>query len=201
MQQSPLNIFLLGDPAAGKATQAAFLIAKYPLYDLDMGQELRRLKARDPKIRKMLERSYDRGHTTQTVLVRKIFKQKIFSTPKSKGILFDGNPKQIGEAKLVYQWLKKQHRQNSVLIYLSIPMAETIKRMSGRVEYFKGKFSKRADDNAASLKNRVKYYRKNVTGVVKFYKSKYPYKKISGLGTKRDVKKRIVDFLKKFYGK
>ena len=35
----PLNIILLGDPAAGKATQSKLLMQKFPLYDLDMGKE------------------------------------------------------------------------------------------------------------------------------------------------------------------
>jgi adenylate kinase len=194
----PLNIFLLGDPAAGKATQAAFLVKKYKLYDLDMGKELRRLQATDPKVRKLLTKTYDKGHVTQTNLVRTIFKKKIFATPKSKGILFDGNPKQIGEAKLIFQWLKQQKRSKAILLYLNIPMSETIKRMSGRVEYFKGKFSKRTDDNKAALENRVKYYRKNIAGVVKFFKTKYPYKQISGIGTKQQVEKRILEFVKRY---
>ena len=191
MSKKPFNLILLGDPAAGKATQAAFLIKKYPLYDLDMGKELRRLKARDGQARAMMQKTYDKGHTTQTAIVRKIFHDKIFSVPKSKGILFDGNPKQIGEAKLIYRWLKQQNRGRAILIYLNIPMPETVKRMANRVEYFKGKFSKRADDNKAALQNRVKYYRKNITGVIKFFRTKFPFKQISGLGAKEEVKKRL----------
>ncbi len=194
---APLNIFLLGDPAAGKATQAASLIKKYPLFDLDMGKELRKLQARDPKVRRLMAKTYDKGHVTQTNIVRGIFKKKIFSTPAKKGILFDGNPKQIGEAKLIYHWLKQQHRERAILIYVTIPMSETVKRMSGRMEYFKGKFSKRTDDNAVALQNRVKYYRKNIAGVVKFFKSKYPFKQISGMGTKEQVRRRIVEFVDK----
>src|SRR4051812_35241108 len=119
-KDQPLNIILLGDPAAGKATQAGFLVKKYPLYDLDMGKELRVLKARDKKAREEMKKTYDRGHTTQTKIVREIFKKRIFATPKSKGILFDGNPKQIGEAKLIYQWLKQQKRTRAILIYLTV---------------------------------------------------------------------------------
>lgn len=194
----PLNIFLLGDPAAGKATQAQYLVKKYRLYDLDMGKELRKLQASSPQVRKLLAKTYDKGHVTQTNLVRGIFKKKIFATPKAKGILFDGNPKQIGEAKLIYQWLKHQKRQRAILIYLSIPMSETLKRMRNRVEYFKGKFSKRTDDNKAALQNRVKYYRKNIAGVVKFFRTKYPYQQISGLGSREQVKKRLLEFIKKY---
>ncbi len=194
----PLNIFLLGDPAAGKATQAAFLIKKYKLVDLDMGKELRKLQATDKKIRDQLKKTYDKGHVTQTSIVRKIFHDKIHSASKNKGILFDGGPKEIGEAKVVYRWLKQQKRAEALLIYLSIPMKETVKRMDNRVVYFKNKFSKRTDDSKLALQNRVKYYRKNIVGVVKFYRTKYPYKKISGLGTRDEVEKRIVGFVSKY---
>jgi adenylate kinase len=198
MDTQPLNIILLGDPAAGKATQASFLVKKYPLYDLDMGKELRNLKARDKKAREQMKKTYDKGHTTQTNIVRELFKKRIFATPKTKGILFDGNPKQIGEAKLIYQWLKQQKRTRAILIYLAVPMSVTIKRMSNRVEYFKGKFSKRTDDNEQALKNRVKYYRKNITGVVKFFRTKFPYKKISGAGSPVQVDERVRKFIDKY---
>ncbi len=101
----------------------------------------------------------------------------------------------LGEAKLISRWLKQKNRHEPIVIYLSIPMKETIKRMQDRMEYFKGKFSKRADDNSAALKNRVKYYRKNVAAVVKYFKAKYPYKKISGLGNREQVQKRILQFI------
>lgn len=192
----PLNIFLLGDPAAGKATQAAWLTRRFHLYDLDMGRELRFLKARDPRVRKLLERTYDKGKTTQTNLVRGIFKKRISDVPKRQGILFDGNPKMIGEAKLIYRWLTEQGRNRAVLVYLSIPMSETVARTAGRREYFKGKYSKRSDDTPGALKNRVKYYRTQITHVVSFFKSKYPYRKISGLGTRAEVRQRILKFLK-----
>jgi adenylate kinase len=195
--QLPLNIILLGDPAAGKATQAAFLVKQFPLYDLDMGKELRKLQAKDKNIRDMLKKTYDQGKTTQTDLVRGIFKQLILGTPQSKGILFDGNPKMIGEAKLIHKWLKEQQRQKVILIYLTVPMSETCKRMANRVEYFKGKYSKRTDDNERALKNRVKYYRTQITQVLTFFQSKYPYKKISGMGTPEEVRVKIEKFVQK----
>ncbi len=195
----PINIILLGDPAAGKATQANLLLKRFPLYDLDMGKELRVLKSKDLRVKKLLEGTYDKGNLTQTDLVRSIHKQQIFKTPKKLGILFDGTPKMVGEARLVQKWLKQTGRDRALLIYLSIPMAETLKRMEKRVEYFKGKFSKRADDNQQALKNRVKYYRKNISAVLRYFKKIYPSKNISGLGNVGDVNKRLLKFIKSVY--
>lgn len=197
-QDQPINIILLGDPAAGKATQAALLLKKYRLYDLDMGKELRKLKSTNPRIRRALKATYDKGNLTQTRLVRQIHKEKIFSTPQSRGILFDGTPKMLGEAKLIYKWLKLQRRREPLVIYLSLPMSETAKRMKNRVEYFRGKYSKRADDTGAALKNRVKYYRKNITQVVRFFKKHYRFKKVSGLGSIVQVHRSLLKAIKHF---
>ncbi len=40
----PFNLILLGDPGAGKATQAAYFAKKYNMFDFDMGKELTLLR-------------------------------------------------------------------------------------------------------------------------------------------------------------
>lgn len=194
MNEKPLNIILLGDPAAGKATQAKNLMKKFRLYDLDMGRELRRIdvKTKNQLLRKELAATLNRGKLTPTKLVRGIFMQVIDSVPKNKGILFDGTPKMIGEARLVKKILDANGRSNVKVIYLSIPQAETLKRMAGRREYFKGKYSKRADDTPAALKNRIRYYRRNIEGVKKYFAEIYGLRSINGIGGRNEIFKRIL---------
>jgi adenylate kinase family enzyme len=197
-KQKILNIILLGDPAAGKATHGEFLAKKFNLYDLDMGRELRNLE-HDSKLRKKykLDKTLDSGKLTPTELVRDLLHDKIHSTPKNRGILFNGTPKMLGEAKLVAKWLKQEKRDNVLFIYLSIPLTETMRRMTARTSYFRGKFSKRPDDNNKALKNRIAYYKKNITEVVAFFKKIYPFEKISTVGTIPVARKRLLDKLKK----
>jgi adenylate kinase family enzyme len=187
-----LNIILLGDPAAGKATHGAFLAKKYHLYDLDMGRELRSLE-HNPVLRKKykLDQTLDSGKLTPTALVRNLLRDKIHATQKTQGILFNGTPKMLGEAKLVAKWLKTEKRQKVIFIYLSIPLKETIRRMTARKTYFKGKFSKRPDDNDRALKNRIAYYKNNISQVVKYFKKLYPSLTISTLGSIAEARKRL----------
>ncbi len=195
-KDTPLNLILLGDPAAGKATHAKYLCQTFNMYDLDMGRELRNIKNQKSKLQDVLQKTLDKGKLTPTDIVRKILYEKIHSTPKNKGILFDGTPKMIGEAKLVTKWLKAEGRSKPLVIYMSIPMTETIKRMTQRKEDFKGKFSKRADDDKKALQNRVKYYRENISEVVKYFKTIYAYKKISSnapVPKVRKVLQKIID--------
>jgi len=195
----PLNIILLGDPAAGKATHGKFLAKKFRLYDLDMGKELRSLE-NNPRMRKKyrLDETLDKGKLTPTELVRRLLHDRIHNTPKNQGILFDGTPKMLGEAKLVAKWLKQEKRGRVLFIYLSIPLKETIRRMTSRKTYFKGKFSKRPDDNDKALKNRIRYYQKNIQEVVSYFKKLYPFINISTIGTIPAAKKRLAEHLEKY---
>ncbi len=200
----PINLILLGDPAAGKATHAKYLCERFNMYDLDMGKELRKIKnqsaSRQTKVKNILSKTLDKGKLTPTNVVRNILFEKIHATPKSKGILFDGTPKMIGEAKLVTKWLKNEKRSNPLVVYMSIPAKETVRRMTMRKEDFAGKFGKRADDDAKALQNRVKYYRNNISEVVKFFRKIYNFKKISSNAPVPKVRKILVNLIEKHLG-
>lgn len=186
--KKPLNLILLGDPASGKGTQGARLVKKYHFYDLDMGNEVRKPAARA---------QYDYAKTTAigkltpTVVVRNIFKRVIASTPAREGILFNGNPKMINEAKLVARSLARARRSDPLVIYLSIPNREMLKRAEKRRIYMNGKLVKRDDDSIRALRNRQKYYKEQISRVVAFFGERYTVKNISGMGTEAAVEKKI----------
>ncbi len=188
MHHYPLNIILLGDPASGKGTQAARLVKKYGFYDLDMGKEVRKpaMKARfDYKGTTAV------GKLAPTAVVRNIFRRVIQETPPRQGILFNGTPKMIGEAKLIAGWLQQYKREDLLVIYLRIPASETLRRTQKRREYVRGKLVKRDDDAERALKNRWRYYKTQISRVVAFFKKKYPFREISGIGSRAEVWKRI----------
>ena len=68
--------------------------------------------------------------------------------------------------------------------------------MTVRKTYFRGKFSKRPDDNNLALKNRIAYYKKNIAEVVSYFKKRYPFIKISTVGTIPQARKRLTEKLK-----
>ncbi len=196
-----LNIILLGDPGAGKATQGAYLAKKYSMYDHDMGRELTLLREKDKSVEKTQRLTADRGVLTPTAIVRKINEKVVLGLPKSKCILFDGHPKMVGEAKLVAKFLKQTGRPDPLVIYLKIPATEVVNRIQKRKGYYNTKFNKRADDSTQGLRNRAKYYRKNIAEVVEFFKSKYTYVPIDAMGTRAEVRQRIQKAIVKFLSK
>lgn len=184
----PFNIILLGDPASGKATQADKLARKYRMYDLDMGKEVKKPAA-------LAQYDYAKttaiGKLTPTVVVRKIFQNAVGSVPPAQGIIFNGTPKMINEAKLVSRLLKQNKRSDPLFIYIHIPTHETLKRALKRHEYVKGKLVRRDDDSERALRNRRRYYKEQIAHVVTFFKERYEFRTISGMGTEAEVAARI----------
>jgi adenylate kinase len=195
MKQPTFNLILLGDPASGKGTQARVLARKCHFYNFDMGKEVRK-----PAVLA----SYDYAHTTAigkltpTSVARGILRRVISKTPAQKGLLFNGHPKMIGEAQFVSKWLKKYKRRDPLVLYVHIPMEETLIRARRRVAYVAGKRRKRDDDAERAIRNRKRYYKEQVSRVVTFFKKKYTVKFVSGMGTRAEVAKRIEQEVKKF---
>jgi adenylate kinase len=194
-KKKPFNLILLGNPASGKGTQAVRLTKKYHFFDLDMGREIRK-----PTVRAQFNyaKTTAVGHLTPTAIVRGIFQEVIRAVPSEKGILFNGTPKMINEAKLVSRLLKENRRSAPLVIYLNISTAEIMRRMTKRVEKIDGKLVKRDDDTARALRNRQKYYKGQISRVVAFFGERYTVKKISGMGTEAAVGKKIEAAIKKY---
>ena len=186
-----LNLILLGDVAAGKATQSKYFAKKYKLYDFDMGRELTLLRQKQQSVNHTLKKNYDKGILAPTDLCKKILKEKISKLPKSKGILFDGHPKMVQEARLANELLLKTGRSKPLVLYITIPVKETQKRISIRKGYLGTKTTRRSDDTIKGLQNRAKYYRKNIKAVTEYFAKVYTFARIDGMGTPAQVRIRI----------
>ena len=122
------------------------------------------------------------GKLTPTVLARRIMRETLDRVPRSRGILFDGHPKMLGEAKLMAHQLGTQRRADPLVVYLSIPFSEVVRRAEKRG---------RSDDQPNALRNRIAYYRVHMAAAVRFYRRRYAFRKVSGIGTRDAVFARL----------
>jgi adenylate kinase len=197
-RQKPFNLILLGDVGAGKATQSAYFAKKYKMFDFDMGRELTLLRKQNAYIDSVQKRTADKGILTPTKIVRGILQSTITKIPKSQGILFDGHPKMIGEAKMVKKLLAESKRTDPLVIYLLIPPEESVKRVLLRKGYDHTQVKKRSDDTIAGLKNRAKYYRDQIKKVTEYFSNHYDFVCIDGVGTPDEVRKRVQNAITAF---
>lgn len=182
----PFNLILLGDPASGKATQAARIVKRYGLHDFDMGHELRK-----PETRARFDYASmnAKGNLSPTWVVRDILRRTIESMPSGKGILFDGHPKMIGEAKMVAALLRKNRRRDPLVVYLRVPVSERLRRIRKRA---------RDDDTPEAIRGRARYYRNQVSRVVSYFRKRYVVKRVSGTGSRDEVWKRIKTIIDRY---
>jgi adenylate kinase family enzyme len=188
-QTPKFDLILLGDPAAGKATHGRVLAKHFKLYNLDMGHELR-MMSRKGQHGQVLDKTLHQGKLSPTKIVRGILTDRIQSN-ESKRILFNGTPKMIGEARLVFKLLKSARPKDSkvIVIYLTVSKVEMLRRMTGR---------KRKDDNREAIENRFKYYKEHIASVVEFFKKKYPFTVINTHATEAEVNQKIFKIIDEF---
>lgn len=182
------SLILLGDPAAGKTTQARLLTKAYGLRPLEMGKLLRLSK--DPQVRKRI----NSGQLAPTATVRKIMYDFVVRTPPERGILLNGT-RMVGEARFLAKLLADCGHKENLVVYLNVPRGEMERRARGRVERLAGRVIRRADDDPAVLRNKKRFHDENLPKVIGFLRQKYPFRRISGVGTPAQVFGRIKSFI------
>jgi len=183
--EKPINIIFLGDPGSGKATQGPLIVKKYDLFEFDFGEWLRELK--DPEEKKKFNMTeIHQGNLALSDPACEVFRNIILTTPKNKGILFNGNPKAFVEAQAMEEAFREAKRRDPMVIYIKISYEEMMHRLEIR-----NRATGRKDDKG--IENRIKYYKEEVSEVVKYFKKRYCFQEISGMGTEKEVSDRLIN--------
>lgn len=160
MKKLGFDLILLGDPAAGKDTQALLLAKKFNVVLARSGEYLRKLK----------NYNYRHGKPAPTNLII-LFLDK-FLKPKNKDVIFVGAGRLKPEAEYLVKSLKKTNRDFFVL-YIRLPKKEIIKRSQKRAE-------RREDIDVKLINSRIAYFKTQVSKTVKFYQKIGKLKFING---------------------
>ena len=86
------------------------------------------------------------------------FRNVLDSKKPAKGVIFDGFPRTIPQAKALKKMLNERGTDVSVMLNLQVEEEELIKRLLER-----GKVSGRSDDNLETIKSRLDVYHTQLT--------------------------------------
>lgn len=129
-----INLVLLGPPGAGKGTQAKRLIEEYPLVHLSSGDMLRAEKAAGSELGKKVIGYMDSGSLVPDELVTAVviarIKQELAAG--KKGVLLDGFPRTLGQAKDLDKAFAEIGAKIDAVIDLHLDTDLIVDRMSGR---------------------------------------------------------------------
>ncbi len=189
-----LVISVLGPPGSGKGTQAEKLIAKYNLAYVNMGGILRELKEKNTPLSEEVSSYLDKGLLVPDEVIIKVLEDYLSGIGRLDGIVFDGFPRVLSQAKYFDEFLNQKGQQIDLVIYFTLSEDEIIKRLAnrrtcsqcGRVfnlvtnppqkegicDSCGGQLIVRSDETPEAISNRLKQFKEKTLPVVEYYKNK-----------------------------
>ena len=187
-----LNIALFGPPGAGKGTQSESLIAKYGLLYISTGDILRKEIASGSELGKKINAITSEGHLVSDELIMSIIRKTIETNPHVEGILFDGFPRNISQAKLLENLMEELGTPFTGVLSLEVPREELITRLINR-----GKVSGRSDDKEDVILKRLKEYEEKTLPVAEYFSKKGNFYPVKGVGSLEEIFDRLVAEIEK----
>jgi len=127
-----IRIVLLGPPGSGKGTQASALQKRRGIPHIASGDILRANVRDDTQLGRQARPSMDRGDLVPDALILDMMAQRLSQPDAGDGYILDGFPRTVAQAEALEQRLEQIGRELDAVIYLSVPEAEILRRLSGR---------------------------------------------------------------------
>jgi adenylate kinase len=214
-----LKIILLGPPGAGKGTQAQFICQAFDIPQISTGDMLRAAIGAGTELGRKVKAVMDSGALVSDDIIIDLVKERIAEDDCRNGFLFDGFPRTIVQAEA----LVDAGVDVDVVLEITVPDEEIIKRMSGRrvhpasgrtyhVEYNPPvkrdlddvtgeQLIQRDDDKEATVRERLSVYRKQTEPLIDYYSKKsngdkLRYVTVNGLGKVEEIQQEILSSLR-----
>lgn len=218
-----MNLILLGPPGAGKGTQANVLAEKHGLVQLSTGDMLRAAVKAGTEIGLKAKAIMAKGELVSDDIVVRIIKERITEPDCDNGFILDGFPRTLTQAAALEKMLKSAKRKLDGVVELKVDDKILVDRISGRFSCSKcgagyhdtfkptktmgvcdacgsKDFTRRADDNAETVKTRLMAYYKETSPIIGYYFAKGMLESVDGMGAIDKVSADIEQALKKFSG-
>lgn len=209
----PINYVLIGPQGSGKGTQAKFLMEKYNLQHISTGELLRKISEIPSTLGLKIKKIIESGELISDELLIEVFHNELQAIDKTKGILLDGIPRTLNQAKLLDEVITQEGILLPKAINISINQQSAIDRLtkrktckkcqtpylptdtsslSGSCEKCNGEVVARTDDNIEAIQRRLDLYYKETEPVIDYYYQSYRLVKINGEQSVQNVTNDII---------
>lgn len=125
----PLQLLLLGPPAAGKGTQAALIAQRYGVVPVSTGDLMRELDVNSPHMPE-IQKCIGEGKLVPNEIVCQLLLNRIRQPDcAARGFILDGFPRNLPQAEL----LAKVGISIDAIVHLDVTPEVTLSRIVGRV--------------------------------------------------------------------
>ncbi len=141
-----MNIIIFGPPLSGKGTQSKHIINDLGLTHLSTGDALRIEREKGSELGLEAAKYSVKGLLAPDDLVSKVVEAFYQEKKSEQGMLFDGYPRNVDQAKHLLQVLSEDEARIDLAIVLSVSQEELLQRAKKRAEE-----QNRADDKDSEV--------------------------------------------------
>lgn len=214
-----MNIIILGQQGSGKGTQAELLAKRFNLDHFDVGRALRQVCKTESQLGKeVYEIIMVRKELVPSRILREVLHIRLASLAREQGVVFDGVPRNLEQAKYFEEALLEFGRKIDKVFFVNIGEKESIERISKRWACEKckttlimrvdvkdadskcpkcnNKIMQREDDTISGIKKRLNIFAQETMPVINYYKKQGVLVKIDGEQSVENVSKNIIENIK-----
>ncbi len=209
-----MYIVFLGAPGAGKGTQAAVVAQQLHMAHIATGDLFRQAIEAGTELGKQAKTYMEKGALVPDKITTGMVLERIAAPDCKPGVIFDGFPRNLEQAKSLDKALKGQLKAIYRVVYIKVSEEELLKRLSGRwicrkcqtpyhavdsppkvrgkCDKCGGELYQRPDDTVETVKERLKVYFSQTAPLIEYYSKAGKLLEVDGEGKVDEVTKRIV---------
>ena len=209
-----MNLILMGPPGAGKGTQSQRLEKTLGIVQLSTGDMLRAEVASGSDLGKEAKEVMESGGLVSDQLIIAMISSRIDQEDCKSGFILDGFPRTTPQAEALDGMLKDKGLKIERVIEMKVDDEAMVKRITGRFtcagcgagyhdEFQKPEkegvcdqcgdteFTRRADDNAETVRARLQAYHEQTAPILSYYEKKGAMKSVNGMATIDEVTEQL----------
>lgn len=214
----PANaLIFLGAPGAGKGTQAREVATHFGIPQISTGDILRDAVKKRTPLGMAAKAKMEAGALVPDEVVCGIVEERIGEADCQKGFILDGFPRTIAQAQFVDRVLQAKGRGRPQVLDIEVDEDLLLKRLTGRrtcsvcgeiynvhfsppkgegiCDKDGGKLLYRADDNEATIRQRLEAYHRQTSPLIEYYRAQGVLHEVDGNKDPETIAKGLLEFL------
>ena len=205
-----MQVVLLGPPGVGKGTQGRRLASDRGWALISTGEMLRDAIARGTPLGAQARQLIDQGLLVPDPVMIGLVRERTLEADACKGFVLDGFPRTVPQADALDVFLAERGRPVDVVVALTAPDEELVRRLSARWEcpvcrrvynaisapsrdgrhcddHAAVALHQREDDTVETVKRRLGVYREQTAPLASYYRGQGRLKEVRGTGALDEV--------------